>query len=404
MNKRSVEAMAFVKQKMLWVGILVVLVVLAVFGVAMMGSILSAKPKDLPVALVMLDQRKELPSGESLAIGEMIKAKLVANTQLPIHWKVVGSEAEALEGMNQQDYYGALLLPADLSAGLLSLQTSTPKPAVVQIMVNEGMNTQATTVVKQVLQQATKEISLGLSEQVLGLLGKQVEQIPVRSALTLLIPIQIQEQVFHSVGSNNANGNAPGMLTQIIWIGSLVTSMFMFLTKQKAFALGARKRGVIVSQAIAGITISAIVSGFLVWMSSAWYGMDFANIGDTWLILWLIGSAFFLLQSTLLNWIGFPAMGILVLLMFFSMPLLNMAPEFLPQSTQDWLYSWTPLRYAASGLRNVMYFDGVQPSTPSVMILWLIAGFFLIALLGSALKKVKQSHPEATVIKVDAVS
>jgi YhgE/Pip-like protein len=395
--------MAFVKQKMLWMGILVILVVLAVFGVAMMGSVLSAKPKNLPVALVLLDQPKELPNGESLAIGEMIKAKLVANTQLPIHWKIVGSEAEALEGLNQQDYYGALLLPADLSAGLLSLQTASPKPAVVQIIVNEGMNTQAATAVKQILQQATKEISLGLSEQVLGLLGKQMEQIPVRSALTLLKPIQIQEKVVHSVGVNNANGNAPGMLTQISWIGSLVTSMFMFLTTQKAFALGARKRGVIVSQAIVGILVSAIVSGFLVWMSSAWYGMELANRGDTWLILWLIGSSFFLLQSTLLNWIGFPAMGILVLLMFFSMPLLNMAPEFLPQVTQDWLYSWTPLRYAASGLRNVMYFAGVQPTTPNVMILWLIAGFFLITLLGSIFRKVKSSHPEATVIKMDVM-
>ena len=30
--------------------------------------------------------------------------------------------------------------------------------------------------------------------------------------------------------------------------------------------------------------------------------------GETWLFLWLAGSAFFLLQSSLLNWIGFRAM------------------------------------------------------------------------------------------------
>jgi hypothetical protein len=50
-----------------------------------------------------------------------------------------------------------------------------------------------------------------------------------------------------------------------------------------------------------------------------------------------------------------------------------------------------------------MYFDGVQPAAPNVMILWLIAGFFLIALLGSILRKVKSSHSEVTPIKADAV-
>jgi hypothetical protein len=52
-------------------------------------------------------------------------------------------------------------------------------------------------------------------------------------------------------------------------------------------------------------------------------------------------------------------MAILVLLMFFSMPVLNMAPEFLSQTTQDWFYSWTPLRFVAVGLREVMYFGGL---------------------------------------------
>ena len=115
--------------------------------------------------------------------------------------------------------------------------------------------------------------------------------------------------------------------------------------------------------------------------------MELADEGGVWLMLWLAGSAFFLLQSTLLNWMGIPAMGILVLLMFFSMPLLNMAPEFLPQATQDWLYSWTPLRFAASALRDVMYFDGYAPSSSHSAVLWSIAGGFLVLLLASMLKR-----------------
>ena len=108
--------------------------------------------------------------------------------------------------------------------------------------------------------------------------------------------------------------------------------------------------------------------------------------GETWLFLWLAGSAFFLLQSSLLNWIGFRAMPLLVLLMFFSVPLLNMAPEFLSQTTRDWIYSWTPLRFAAGGLREVMYFGGLDAAHSNALILWGVAVGFLVLLLSSGFR------------------
>ncbi|MFD0696211.1 hypothetical protein ACFQZT_19230 [Paenibacillus sp. GCM10027628] len=125
-------------------------------------------------------------------------------------------------------------------------------------------------------------------------------------------------------------------------------------------------------------------------MASSWYGMELANAGETWLFLWLAGSAFFLLQSSLLNWIGFPAMPLLVLLMFFSVPLLNMAPEFLTQTTRDWIYSWTPLRFAAGGLREVMYFDGLNTVGSNAFVLWGVAMGFLVLLLASGFKAVER--------------
>lgn len=381
--------MALLKQKKLWIGMVAVFVVLMVFGAATMGSILSAKPKDLPVAIVVLDEKAELPSGGSLAVGEMVREKLLSNTQLPFIWKVVGSEAEARAGLDNQEYYGALVLPAELSSGILSLTTSAPKPAVVKIITNEGMNTQASSTVKQILGAAMKGVSLELSSQLLGQIGQQSEQISVDAAKALLTPINVAEETVHSVGFNNASGNAPGMLTQILWIGSLVTGLVLFMLSQQAVAKGARRWSVILSQAVIGLVVIAAASAFLVWMASSWYGMEMAHAADTWLFLWLAGSAFFLLQSSLLNWIGLPAMGILVLLMFFSLPLLNMAPEFLSQATQDWLYSWTPLRYASAGLREVMYFGGLEAGNMNVGVLWGIAGAFLIVLVASGVKKGK---------------
>lgn len=389
--------MGFLRQKMLWIGALVVLLVLAIFGVAMMGSIAGAKPKSLPVALVALDQPVELPSGETLAVGDMMKGMLQANSQLPIHWEIVNSEAEAREGLDSQKYYGALVLPEDLSAGILSLQSPAPKPAVVQVLANEGMSTQASTAVRQMLGQAMKMAGAELSKQALTMIGTQTDMLPVTTAQALLTPFEVHEEVVHPVGTNHASGNAPGMLIQILWIGCLILSVFLFQALQKAVVDGSSRGIAIVLQGAAGLLLAGMVSGFLVWMASSWYGMELANGGSVWLMLWLAGSAFFLLQSTLLNWIGLPAMGILVLLMFFSMPLLNMAPEFLPQATQDWLYSWTPLRFAASALRDVMYFDGYAPSSSHSAVVWFIAGGFLVLLLASTFKKGRRSDKRKSI-------
>ncbi|MEF2967153.1 ABC transporter permease [Paenibacillus sp. M1] len=378
--------MSILKEKMTWLGVAIVLVVLIVFGFAMMGSVLGSEPKELPVALVVLDQPMELPTGGTLEVGKMIQTTLSSNSALPFVWHVVGSEEEARKGLDNHDYYGALVLPADLSSCLYSLVTSSPIYPHVKIISNEGMSTQASTVVTQALEQALRMINVELSLQLLEQFVQQKEQVPVETAKALVTPVNIQEEVIHSPGMNNASGNAPALLTQIMWIGSLVTGIFLFLAGKKEVAAASSRWSVIAVQAIVGLAIISIASGFTIWMAMSWYGMEMADAGGTWLFLWLAGSTFFLLQSSLLNWIGFRAMPLLVLLMFFSIPLLNMAPEFLPQITRDWIYSWTPLRFAADGLREVMYFGGLDAASSNALILWGVAGGFLVLLLASGFK------------------
>ncbi|MCV4231151.1 ABC transporter permease [Virgibacillus sp. LDC1] len=378
--------MKMLTQKMMWLGMVLVLIVLIVFGLAMMGSVLGSKSKELPVALVILDQPTELSTGGTFAVGEIIQEKLLTNPAMPFVWHVVDSEQKAREGLDKREYYGAMVIPADLSSGLLSLATHSPIHPNVKIISNEGMNPQASMVVSQAMGQALKMINGELLQQLLGQIGQQTEHIPVQSAKALMTPVNVQEEVVHPPGANNASGNAPGLFTQIIWIGSMVTGVVLFLASQKAVAAGSRRWTVSALQAIGGLVVVGIASCFTIWMASSWYGMELANVGETWLFLWLAGSAFFLLQSSLLNWIGFRAIPLLVLLMFFSMPLLNMAPEFLSQTTRDWIYSWTPLWFAAGGLREVMYFGGLDAAHSNALILWGVAVGFLVLLLASGFK------------------
>ncbi|GIN10255.1 phage infection protein [Shouchella clausii] len=393
--------MKMLAQKTMWLGMVLVLIVLTIFGVAMMGSVLGSKPKELPVALVILDKPAELSTGGTFAVGEMIREKLVSNPAMPFVWHVVDSEKKARKGLDKREYYGAMVIPEDLSSDLLSLTTHSPIHPNVKIISNDGMNTQASLVVRQAMGQAMNMINGELLQQLLGQIGQQTEQIPAEAAKTLMTPVNVQEEVVHPPGVNNASGNAPGLLIQIMWIGSLVTGVVLFLASRKAVAAGSRRWTVSSVQAIGGLATVGIASGFTVWMASSWYGMELANVGDTWLFLWLSGSAFFLLQSSLLNWIGFPAIPLLVLLMFFSMPLLNVAPEFLSQTTRDWIYSWTPLRFAAGGLREVMYFGGLDAVGSNAFILWGIAGGFLVLLLASGFKADRATDATPTSVSGD---
>lgn len=388
--------MALLKQKLVWIGIVIIFVVLMVFGLAMMGSVIGAKPQNLPVALVVEDQAVSLPNGTELNVGALVQEKLTANPALPIVWTIVGSEAEAREGLDKQDYYGAFILPTDLSSGVASISTAEPKPAVVKIIANEGMNTQASTAVKQILGQAARMISTELSNQLLTQISEKSEVVSVGTAQALLTPFTLQEETVHAVGANNASGNAPGMLTQIMWIGSLATSLILFFASRKAAETGAGRLGSTIVQAIIGIVFIIAVSGYLVWMAQSWYGMELVDATGTWWTLMLAGVAFFLIQSTLVNWLGMPAMPILILLMFFSLPVVNMAPEFLPQTTHDWLYAWTPFRFAASGLRNSMYFNDVDAASSNLSVLWWIAAVGLLLVVASGFKKRKAPAGEAS--------
>lgn len=381
--------MAIFKQKILWMGLLIVMLVLAVFGLAMMGSVLGTKPHNVPVALVVLDEPVDLPTGDKLAVGEMLKQQLTSNKQLPISWEIVGSEEEARKGLDSRDYYGALVLPKDLSAGVASMTGPAPTSAAVQIISNDGMNTQGATVVKQGLGQVMKLVSLELSKSALEQMSQRNGQIPVSTAAALLAPIQVKEETVHPVGANNASGNAPGLLTQIMWMGSLVTAMILFLAANNAKKATGRRWSAHLVQPFAGIVIVGAASAFLIWMAGSWYGMELAHAAETWLFLWLGGSMFYLLQSMLLNWLGFPAMAILVLLMFFSMPILNMPVEFLSETTHDLLYSWTPLRFVSGGLREIMYFGGMDAVSTNAAVLWSIAGGCLALLLAAGAKKEK---------------
>ena len=55
------------------------------------------------------------------------------------------------KGLDNQKYYAALVIPKDFSAKQASLRTPAPSSPEVQIFINQGMNTAASTMAGQIL-------------------------------------------------------------------------------------------------------------------------------------------------------------------------------------------------------------------------------------------------------------
>ncbi|MBB6669246.1 YhgE/Pip domain-containing protein [Cohnella nanjingensis] len=354
---------SFFEQKQVWIGAVAALSVAAVIGLAILGTTMRAQLQSFPVALVVLDEpTRESNEGQS-TLGEIIKTQMIRQSELPIAWKALGSMAEVLKGLDRQDYYAALIIPYNPTR-----ESSGSKSAAIQILINEGKNPQVASTVQWLIYNALQSMT----------------------ADSMIAPVPITVKTVHPIGHNQANGNAPTSLTEIAWIDSLATSVALFLASQQALKKNGRRVYVVFAQLATGIVFVLGTSAFLLWMLTVWYGMEVSNWNHLWLFLLFSSFVFFLLQTALLNWIGLPALPLMVLLLFFSMPILSIAPEMLPRAAHDWLYSWTPLRYVQSGLRTVMYFDGNQMNGVYKVLAWL-TGICLVLATASVYKPFKAS-------------
>ncbi|MDR1712714.1 MAG: hypothetical protein LBR39_00940 [Coriobacteriales bacterium] len=83
--------------------------------------ILNAAPKDVPFALLNLDEGADTPAGYVNA-GEAIVenmtggAALPAGQESPIVWTVFDSQSALDEALENNEFYGALIIPAGFTA------------------------------------------------------------------------------------------------------------------------------------------------------------------------------------------------------------------------------------------------------------------------------------------------
>lgn len=380
------------KNKLLLLTPIIALAIIFIFSLTLIPSV-QPEPKNLPIAIVNEDEGVELPNQTKMNMGkqlvEMIKenSKATSEKDPTVKWVEVKNTEELQKGLDNQEYYAALVIPKDLSAKQASLQTAAPSAAEIKIYVNQGMNTMASTLAGQILNGIVDNMNNNVRTQLLQGLEQQGATITAKQAEILAAPITSKVTNVNETGTNSANGNAPVSLFQPLWMASLASAAFIYVALRKMANTANRKRNFAVKlvQILIGAIATLVVGFGLTWIASDLVGLHIPDFTNTALFLSITSFSFFLMISAVLSLIGLRGMPLFILMLFFGAPLLAMAPEMMSPFYHDWVYSWLPMRFMIGGLRELLFFGKGLTWDYVSHLVWIGAGG-LIVMLATALR------------------
>lgn len=388
------------KNKLLLLSPVIALLVVFIFSLTLFPTV-QPQPKNLPIAIVNEDQGVEIPNQPKMNMGQTIvdnmKKTSKSEEEPAVKWVEVKNTEAVQKGLNNQEYYAALVIPKDFSTKQASLRTPQPSSPEVEIFINQGMNTAASTMAGQMLNAIVDNMNNTVRTQLLEGLKAKGATLTADQVSNVVTPITKKVTNVNEIGKNSANGNSPMSLFQPLWIASLASAAIIFIAISKT-QVGTRKENFVLKlkQIVTG-AIATLVIGFgLTWIADGMVGLNIANFTDTALFLSITSFSFFLMISAVLSLVGLKGIGVFALLLFFGAPLLSLAPEMLSPFYQDWVYTWLPMRFMIEGLREIFFFGkGLSWSTPLTVLVW-IGAVSMVIILATAFKRsvVKEQNTE----------
>ena len=381
------------KNKLILLSPIIALAVIFIFSLTLFPSV-QPQPKNLPVAIVNEDEGAELPNQQNMNMGKTIvdmvdkSSKTSTDEEPAVKWVEVKNRKDVQQGLDHQDYYAALVIPKDFSAKQATLQTATPSSPEIQLLINQGMNTGASTMAGQVLNGVVDNLNNTVRTQLLEGFEAQGATLTVDQASTLVTPITKKVTNVNEIGENSANGNAPVSLFQPLWMGSLASAAIIFIAISK-IPFSTRKENLVRKSGQIGMgAFLALVIGFgLTWIAEGMVGLNIPDYMDTALFLTITSFCFFLMISAFLSLVGIKGIAVFALLLFFGAPLLALAPEMMSSFYRDWIYSWLPMRFMTEGLRELFFFGKGLTWSHSISVLVWIGIVSMVVILATGLKR-----------------
>lgn len=208
--------------------------------------------------------------------------------------------------------------------------------------------------------------------------GTQVaQQVLTGVAQGAGLPVKVE-----AVTPTAAERTAPLAASALLWVGGMIAGLLFVVLK------GTRLRWL--SAVTAAVLVTCSTAGLL-----AWWGVTFTAQALAFMLA--VAVSFALLQAGLFKHLGIRAMGVLGILYLMAPAVAGQVPELLNPVYKAVLWSWTPFRFSAEGLRSLMYDGSISTEW------WVFGGIALIGLVLLAVKKAPLAGEEAQTDRADGI-
>ena len=354
--------------------VLMVLVIHLLLAYASFGPTATSELKEMPIGFLNSDEGM---AGENLGLV-FEKAVTGADSEM-IKWINYDSLSAMHEAFESKELYGGLILPPNLTESIFSMQGEAPQQAMVKVILNEGMNVTGANTVQTIIAGTLNEMNQEIRNDMLGNMQNMGLLLQPEQVSVLAEPLVQQVEKVNPVGGQ-ARGQLPLIFTVLLWLGSLIGSLLIWLMLHSKDQLAARFVG---TQLLSGVFL-AVIQAFSTMAVVGWLmGMELVNYGYLIMFLMITAFVFFLIQSSVLNWLGFKGWPLLILIWLFGLPVVSLPPEFLSNFYKSAIYSWIPFRFSVEGLSSILFFDAGGNLSSMLAVLAVIGAVFLLIILAS---------------------
>ncbi|NDQ08033.1 YhgE/Pip domain-containing protein, partial [Staphylococcus aureus] len=408
----------------LWIAPIATMIILVIFSLAFYPAY-NPKPKDLPIGILNEDKGTTIQD-KNVNIGKKIEDKLLDSDSNKIKWVKVDSEKDLEKDLKDQKIFGVAIIDKDFSKDAMSktqkvvmdskkeemqqkVASGEIPPQVVQQMkqkmgnqqvevkqakfktiVSEGSSLQGSQIASAVLTGMGDNINAQITKQSLETLTSQNVKVNAADINGLTNPVKVDNEKLNKVKDHQAGGNAPFLMFMPIWIGSIVTSILLF------FAFRTSNNIVVQHRIIASIgqMIFAVVAAFAgsfvyIYFMQGVQGFDFDHPNRIAIFVALAILGFVGLILGVMVWLGMKSIPIFFILMFFSMQLVTLPKQMLPESYQKYVYDWNPFTHYATSVRELLYLNH-HIELNSTM--WMFIGFMIFGAVSSLVSAIVRKH------------
>lgn len=412
------------KNKLLWIAPIATMIILVIFSLAFYPAY-NPKPKDLPIGILNEDKGTTIQD-KNVNIGKKLEDKLLDSDSNKIKWVKVDSEKDLEKDLKDQKIFGVAIIDKDFSKDAMSktqkvvmdskkeemqqkVASGEIPPQVVQQMkqkmgnqqvevkqakfktiVSEGSSLQGSQIASAVLTGMGDNINAQITKQSLETLTSQNVKVNAADINGLTNPVKVDNEKLNKVKDHQAGGNAPFLMFMPIWIGSIVTSILLF------FAFRTSNNIVVQHRIIASIgqmifaNVAAFAGSFVyIYFMQGVQGFDFDHPNRIAIFVAFAILGFVGLILGVMVWLGMKSVPIFFILMFFSMQLVTLPKQMLPESYQKYVYDWNPFTHYATSVRELLYLNH-HIELNSTM--WMFIGFMIFGAVSSLVSAIVRKH------------